>query len=227
MSASDANLDENQQLGSEGVAQILSRFCQAVQDATANEPGLQIYQHNFLATHARALVSNFPLARAYLTPERFDALAEVFASHHVPDIWDINLYDERFPGFVAAQIHGPMADKVPWLAVAYLMRFEYAICQVYYADDLNDPWSWRVQLSREHAETDPRVRYLPPLDTRALWAEFGGKMGILLDLVNDLLNYHYPFIDCLERLTFEQPIRVARAGLRIEVQIVQTNEGVP
>lgn len=211
----------------EELTKSLTQFCQAVNDASEDDFGLQAYQTNFVAAHASALAGNFPIARTYLTAERFDALAEVFVCHHVPETWDINLYDARFPDFVGAQVNGPLATNVPWAAVAYLMQFEYAVCQVYYADDLKDAAAIAKNVLSAPAEGDARVRYLPPLSMESLWSEFGGKVGNLLDLLNDLLNHHYPFIDCLERITFEQPIRVARAGVRIEVQIVQTNEGVP
>lgn len=228
MSGSSTNSDAVSMTPPEDLAQSLTRFCQAINDTSEDDPGLHAYQANFVAAHASALASNFPIARTYVTAERFDALAEVFVCHHVPETWDINLYDSRFPDFVAAQVNGPLGAKVPWAAVAHLMAFEYAICQVYYADDLWDVGGFATKrLSKKNTESDARVRYLPPLNMMDLWPEFGGKLGHLLDLLNDLLMHHYPFIDCLERITFEQPIRVARAGVRIEVQIVQTNEGVP
>ena len=109
----------------------MTRFCDAV---LAAEPAVRPYTRNYIQGHVRALGRIYPRVAEQLGEERFRALAAVYTRHYGASHWDLNLYGERFPELVAAQVHGGKSAEVDWQRLARLAEKEYASCRASYPD---------------------------------------------------------------------------------------------
>lgn len=112
----------------------LQRFCDAV---LAGDTVVEPYTRNYLGGHALALENTYPAVQCLLGNATFAALARVCAVHYPAVQWDLNLYGETFAVLLAAQAQGVKAADFDWCLLADLARIEYAITQVYYADELD------------------------------------------------------------------------------------------
>lgn len=113
----------------------LDDFCGAIDHPAKQQASLAIYSNNLLAVHQRALENNFLTTRSQMGQSLFGALTQVYVQHYPAIRWDINLYGEQLPELIAQQTKGAKAQACDWKWLASIASIEYAICEIYYADN--------------------------------------------------------------------------------------------
>ena len=98
--------------------------------AAAFQPGFEIYLGNVHGNWIKALASSYPIVRKIVGESFFDGLARDYARANPSGSGDLNLFGERFPGFVAG--HAEVRD-LPYLAD--VARMEWTAHQLHFAGD--------------------------------------------------------------------------------------------
>lgn len=159
----------------------LDDFCVVIDDPERQT----VYSHNQLAVHQGALENNFLTTRSLMEPSLFDALAQVYVKHYPATDWDINLYGEQFPELIAQQHRSSKAHACNWQWLASIASIEYAICQIYYADNGNferdgayliEPFMFKnseniASLLQQHHPYITIAAVLDPNNTIKLWRD--------------------------------------------------------
>jgi uncharacterized protein len=97
----------------------------------ANTPGrIALYRGNLLAAWQKALSNVFPVTRALVGDEFFDALARVYGHACPSTSGDLNCFGDRFASFVADFEHTRSLPYLPDVA-----KLEWAVHCAHYAAD--------------------------------------------------------------------------------------------
>ncbi|MEM9028706.1 MAG: DNA-binding domain-containing protein [Pseudomonadota bacterium] len=97
-------------------------------DASRNR--FNVYRNNHVVSLIEALGTRFPVVKALVGDEFFQAMARVFVDQSPPRTPVIIRYGEGFPDFIAAF---PPAEQLPFLGD--VARLEWAIGESYHAPD--------------------------------------------------------------------------------------------
>ena len=89
-----------------------------------------IYRNNVRAMRVRALENAFPIVRQITGDEFFEGLAREYARRFDAQDGDLNLYGDRFAGFVAGFKHAQALPYLPEVA-----RMEWLLHRAYFARD--------------------------------------------------------------------------------------------
>lgn len=140
-----------------------------------------VYQNNVQSVHEQALASNYPCVQQCVG-SLFGSLSTVYAEHYSAKAWDINLYGDQFPDFIAAQrVDAPW----PWGFVATLALLERHLLLVYYAEKDE---AWELCLPYNLAGfADHLQQYYPFLLLNvSSWAEpvIIRRSGVCMELTN-------------------------------------------
>lgn len=90
------------------------------------------YRNNIIGARCNALQSIFPTTCRTIGAHIFQALAAVYAQYYPSRQWDINIYGETFPHFLATQTSSKKAVDYAWENIADIAKIEYAINAMYY-----------------------------------------------------------------------------------------------
>ncbi|HEY2344706.1 MAG TPA: DNA-binding domain-containing protein [Xanthomonadaceae bacterium] len=91
---------------------------------------LALYRGNLVAAWQKALASTYPVVRAIVGEEFFDALAREYGRAHPSASGDLNRFGERFAAFVAAFEHTQSLPYLPDVAA-----LEWLVHRAHYAAD--------------------------------------------------------------------------------------------
>ena len=89
-----------------------------------------VYRNNVRAMRMRAIGNTFPIVRQITGDEFFEGLAREYAQRFDSENGDLNLYGDRFAGFVAGFEHTQALPYLPDVA-----RMEWLLHRAYFARD--------------------------------------------------------------------------------------------
>lgn len=116
--------------------QSLEKFVSSVNgNATVENDfvgNIKPYQINQRMLALNVLRNNFPTVERILGDTVFTSLAQVYGKYYPSTWWDVNIFGDQFPEFLASQINSVKADAYDWALIAEIAQLEYAFIDRYY-----------------------------------------------------------------------------------------------